>query len=240
MKLEFLGTRGNTSARTRRHWMHSSLMVHYYGARVLVDCGEDWLGQVGTLAPHAIVITHAHPDHAWGLRDGAPCPVHATGQAWEGMAGFAIEQRVTMPVRERVEIEGVTFEAFPVDHSVHAPAVGYRIGAGRVVVFYAPDVAQIHDPKAALRGVRLYVGDGASIDRPMVRKLHGLLVGHAPVGTQLTWCGEAGVGRAIFTHCGGEIMEGDERAVEARIRAKARVHGVEAQIACDGQEVILR
>jgi len=39
MKLTFLGTRGNIDARTRRHRMHSSLLVSYYRNRVMIDCG---------------------------------------------------------------------------------------------------------------------------------------------------------------------------------------------------------
>jgi ribonuclease BN (tRNA processing enzyme) len=77
MKLTFLGTRGVIDARTRRHRMHSSLLVSYRDVSVMIDCGLDWLGKFERLHPAGIALTHAHPDHAWGLRDGAPCPVHA-------------------------------------------------------------------------------------------------------------------------------------------------------------------
>ncbi|MGD1995252.1 MAG: hypothetical protein PVH62_00615 [Anaerolineae bacterium] len=80
------------------------------------------------------MVTHAHTDHAWRLRDGAPCPVYATEESWEGMDDLHIEDRRLMPNRQPVEIEGIAFEAFPVDHSTRAPAVGYRITAGEVVI----------------------------------------------------------------------------------------------------------
>ena len=48
----------------------------------MIDCGQDWLGKFDRLQPDAIVLTHAHPDHAWGLKNGAPCPVHAPQKTW--------------------------------------------------------------------------------------------------------------------------------------------------------------
>src|SRR5438093_1098342 len=47
MKLTFLGTRGEIEKRTRRHRMHTSLMVSYRAADVMIDCGLDWLGNFG-------------------------------------------------------------------------------------------------------------------------------------------------------------------------------------------------
>jgi phosphoribosyl 1,2-cyclic phosphodiesterase len=247
MKLTFLGTRGNIDARTRCHRMHSSMKVSYYGSEVVIDCGEDWLDEVTGWDVEAIVVTHAHPDHAFGLKEGAPCPVYATEASWEIMERFDIAERRRMPECEPVTIgggarsPGMTFEAFPVLHSTRAPAVGYRISAGRVDIFYAPDVAWIEDREAALSGVRVYVGDGASITRSMVRRLDEVIIGHAPIQTQLTWCQKLGVPRAIFTHLGSEIVGGDERALGARVRGLAEERGVrQVEIARDGMEVVLR
>ena len=240
MKLEFVGTRGSIEARTRRHRMHSSLVVSYYRKRVMIDCGEDWLGHIEWVSPRAIVVTHAHPDHAWGLKGGAPCPVYATQEAWEDMSSLGIEEPRTMPAREPVEIQGITFEAFPVLHSTRAPAVGYRISAGRVSIFYVPDVAWIEDRNGALSGAKVYIGDGATITRPMVRKPGDVIIGHVPIRTQLTWCEKEGVPRAIFTHCGSKIVEGDERTLRAELQELAEERGVEAEIAFDGMEEVLR
>ncbi len=38
MKLTFLGTRGETETRTRRHPLRSSLLVSSRGAAVMIDC----------------------------------------------------------------------------------------------------------------------------------------------------------------------------------------------------------
>ena len=152
MKVTFLGTRGYIKPKSSRHRMHTSTMVAYRGKRVVIDCGESWVGKITDLKPDAIVITHPHPDHAFGLKLGSPCPVYATAEAWKKMKKFPIQKefrRVLQPRRPE-RIEGITFEAFPVVHSVSAPAVGYRISAGKVVLFYVPDVVRISEPVSGL------------------------------------------------------------------------------------------
>lgn len=234
MKLTFQGTRGYIEARTRRHRMHASLMVRYYSAKVVIDCGEDWSGKVNGLGVHAIFVTHGHPDHARGLKHGAPCPVYASQEAWENMEEFDLEDRQVIAPKKPIVIGKIAFESFPVEHSTRAQAVGYRVSAGKVVLFYVPDVVYIHDRAEALSGVKMYIGDGSTMARPMVRKRDEALIGHAPIQTQLTWCGKEGVPRAIFTHCGSEIVKGDERTLGSKIRQMARDRGVEAHIAHDG------
>ncbi len=240
MKVTFLGTRGEIEARTRRHRMHSSLLVSYRSTRVMIDCGLDWLGKFERLRPRAIVLTHAHPDHAWGLKNGAPCPVYAPQETWQTLQICSIKERHLIKERTPTKISDILFEAFPVEHSILAPAVGYRVSAGRARIFYAPDLIFIHDRVAALNGVQIYIGDGATLTRSFVRKRGKHLIGHAPVRTQLMWCRKESVLRAIITHCGSEIVTGDERKITAKLRAMATEPGLEAGIAYDGMEFILR
>ena len=112
--------------------------------------------------------------------------------------------------------------------------MGYRIGAGSRSVFYVPDVAAICELHAALGGVSLYVGDGATVLRSMVRERDHALIGHAPIAAQLGWCEKGGVKHAIFTHCGSGIVKSDARKIAARVAALGEAHGVEASIAYDG------
>jgi phosphoribosyl 1,2-cyclic phosphodiesterase len=205
----------------------------------MVDCGTDWLKALKSVAPTAIVLTHGHGDHAFGLAKGAPCPVYATVATWALIDRFPIEDRRTVEPRAPFAIGGVRFEAFPVQHSLRAPAMGYRIGKGRSTVFYVPDLAAIEEQHEALRGIALYVGDGASIVRSMVRVRDHVLIGHAPIIAQLGWCEAEGVARAIFTHCGSGIVKGDARRIEARIRELGREHGVDASVARDGLTIAL-
>jgi ribonuclease BN (tRNA processing enzyme) len=234
MRLTFLGTRGNIRTKSRLHRRHSAVMVSGGGGRVLIDCGADWRGRVRSLRPAAILISHAHDDHAAGLRGGAPCGVYAGIRAWQAMAAWPLPLRYVVPERHPFALAGLLVEAWPVEHSVLAPAVGYRVTAGSRRIFYVPDVAHLPNPIAALRDVDLFVGDGATLDRPLVRRRGALHIGHATIGTQLEWCRASGVRNAVFTHCGSAIVRSDPSAIADALAGMAREHGIRARFAYDG------
>jgi phosphoribosyl 1,2-cyclic phosphodiesterase len=237
MKLFFAGTRGGIEASSPRHRRHSSLVVIHRRRRVVIDCGADWRGRIRRLEPDAIVLTHAHPDHAGGLKDGAPCPVFAAAETWARLIHFPVNDRRLIEPRRPMMILGVQVEAFPVEHSLRAPAVGFKITVGTACAFYAPDVVSIHDRRAALAGVGLYLGDGASVTRALIRKRGGVFIGHASIRTQLAWCAREGVPRALFSHCGSQTVRGPEDVVRRRVRAMGSERGVDADIAHDGLEI---
>ena len=237
-ELTFLGTRGDIKIRSRLHQRHSALLIEHEDARILLDCGADWLGRLRAISPTAIVLTHAHPDHAGGLAQGAPCPVYATKETLRLLRRFPIRDRRNMPLKKSMVIGGLRFNAYPVQHSIRAPAVGYRVSANAEAFFYLPDVAKLPNPAEALYGVGIYIGDGATVRRSMVRVKEGTLIGHAPIEAQLDWCAKAHVRRAIFTHCGSPIVRGDPRVLDATVRKLGRECGVDARLARDGDRLL--
>ena len=66
------------------------------------------------------------------------------------------------------------------------------------------------------------------------------LFGHTTIRAQVGWCQEASVKRAVFTHCGSQIVKHDERAMNSKLQAMARERGVNARLACDGLEMVVR
>jgi phosphoribosyl 1,2-cyclic phosphodiesterase len=231
IELTFLGTRGEIDVHSRRHRRHSALLVRHSEARIMIDCGADWLDLLDWVAPSAVVLTHAHPDHAWGLAHGAPCPVYATVETLALLCSYPLHEPRPVRPRRPFAFGKLTFEAFPVEQSIRAPAVGYRVSAAAGSFFYVPDVVAIRNRHRALKGVRLYIGDGAVIRRSMVRRRGKALIGHAPMVAQLGWCEAEHVGEAVFTHCGSEIVRGDARHLNSVVRLLGNEHAVEARIA---------
>jgi len=131
---------------------------------------------------------------------------------------------------------GIQLEAFPVIHSLIAPAVGYRISTQAVSIFYVPDVADIQERSRVLSGIRLYVGDGASITRPLLRVRGKTIIGHTSVRDQLDWCRERAIKQAVITHCGSQIVRGGPAAID-RIKALGKERGVDVLVAYDGLEI---
>jgi ribonuclease BN (tRNA processing enzyme) len=240
MNITFLGTRGNITARTKKHYRHTSTLFSSKRKHLLIDCGKDWLGRIFKLKPkpHAILITHGHNDHVEGLKNGAPCPVYATQESWLIMKNYAIKDRYLIVPHNVFSIAGFSVEPFMVRHAISAPAVGYRISDTKKTVFYISDLVNIKQEKKALHAVDAYIGDGAIITRPLlVKKKKGTYIGHSPISKQVAWCAKNNVPSAIFTHCGSEIVTGDEQLITEKIESIAQKYAINVQLAYDGMKI---
>lgn len=238
MRLLFLGTKANIPISSPEHAYHSALLVEASGTRVMVDCGADWLGRHPPDID-AIILTHAHPDHADGLRRGADCPVFATQSTWDSFRRRVRLDRRLLDTASATPVCSLDVAAVPIRHSLRAPAVALVIGHRGSRFAYAPDVLSLPDPAAVLGGISLYVGDGSALRRSIVRGRDEERVGHASIQEQLRWCAEYHVLRALFTHCGQQLLRLGYEQSNATVRAMGVALGVDAHTARDGMELRL-
>ncbi len=239
MRLYFLGTRGGITARSKEHYRQSTLCISYRNTALVLDWGSDWLSKKNLISDlSALLLTHAHPDHAGGITAGFPLPIYTTEDTIARHKHLQ-DAHIIIP-RQPFSIGSLTIEAFPVHHSLNAPAVGYRITGGKRSLLYLPDVLSIIDPQEALTGLDLYIGDGAIITRTLLKRIKkGIPTGHSPLVEQLNWCATYKVPRALFTHCGTEIVTGNKPQIEKQIKELGRQVGVKASTAYDGLKLII-
>lgn len=239
MKITFLGTRGNIDVRSRLHYRHTVTVVSYKRTTIAIDCGLDWLGIFHKyVQPDAILVTHAHTDHVDGLKEGIAYPVYATKDSWRILDHYPIKERSVVSSKS-FTIGAFKIQPITVHHSIRAPAVGYRITGGDVTVFCVHDVFSIPHLGKALHGIDLYIGDGASMVRPIMQYVDGIKSGHASMKQQLAWCHKERIPRAIFTHCGSQIVKTTPKQIAEKLRAIAMPMGITAQIAYDGMTLVL-
>lgn len=91
-----------------------------------------------------------------------------------------------------------------------------------------------------MHGVRLLIGDGATILRPMVRAKGNKIFGHTTIRAQLGWCKKEKVPWAIITHCGTQIVGAKPGVAEKKVAQLGKERGVDVTIAYDGMKIILK
>jgi ribonuclease BN (tRNA processing enzyme) len=237
MRLRFYGTKGYVEERSRAHSGHSAFTVEAEGFRLLCDFGLNRKGLLKSIRPDAIFVSHAHPDHAWGLEEGTDLPVHASVITHEITRDLPIRDRVTLEPARTVAVGPFRLTAFPVVHSVRCPCVAARIESRDLVLVYSGDIIAFERPEAALSGADLYVGDGSTLKGSLVRRhATGALMGHTTVRAQLTWLGKYGVARAVFSHFGKGPIEMGEPALKEALEelAAEKAPGCRVTAARDG------
>ena len=237
MRLHFYGTKGYVDESSPSHAGHSAFTIEADGFRLLCDFGENRQGLLRKIRPDAIFVSHAHPDHSWGLKEGTRTPVYASAITHELTAESVLLERIVLEPRKRVRVGPFRLTAYPVVHSTRCPGIAARLEVSGHVVVYSGDIVAFDAPAEALEGARVYVGDGSTLTASLVRRQPGgVLVGHTTVRAQLGWLAKAGVPRAVFSHFGtGPIELGDE-ALDAALTelAAERAPGCEVSAARDG------
>lgn len=184
--------------------MHSALLLSCAGKRLLLDAGSTWAGRLNALRPDWIAITHAHPDHAFGLEEGTNVPVYVSAASYDLLERCPVAHFRVFEPGARLRLGPFTLRPYDVVHSLRAPAVGFRVRAAETTIAYNPDIVSIVDEASALAGVDVYVGDGATLTRPLVRRR-----GYALAGPEV---------RAVVAHDGMRVRFSHkaERGVYAR------------------------
>lgn len=237
-RIRFCGTKGYIEESSSRHRMHSAQLLLFRGKRLLLDAGRDWAGRVAGLKPDWIAITHAHPDHALALANAPDVPVYVTRESYELLRHYPVRHfRIIEPWRE-YRPGPFRLTAYPVVHSIRCPAVGFRVRFAGTTIAYNPDVISIPDEARALRGVSVYIGDGASLTRPIIRRRGDALFGHTTVRAQLNWCMRNGIRCAYIVHCGKQLVQMSPKVLQARVNHFAGPD-LRVTVASDGMEVLI-
>ena len=236
MRLHFYGTKGYVEESSRAHRGHSAFVLESAGFRLLCDFGLNRKGLLKRIVPDAVFVSHAHPDHAWGLEEGTSLPVYASAITHEITKDLPIRDRVELSPEQPAAVGPFRLTAFPVVHSVRCPCVAARIVTPDGTVVYSGDIVSFEKPDA-LAGADLYVGDGSTLTGSLVRRhASGALMGHTTIRAQLGWLAKYGVPRAVFSHFGkGPIEMGDEGLASALADlAAAKAPGCQVAVARDG------
>ncbi len=240
MQLHFYGTRGYVEESSRSHTGHSAFTLEAEGFRLLCDFGQNRKGLLSKIRPDAVFLSHAHPDHSWGLEEGTDAPVYASAVTHEILKDLPISNRITLEPGRAERVGPFRLTGFPVVHSVRCPCIAARIEAGKRTIVYSGDIVAFEKPEEALPETDLYIGDGSTLRGSLVRRhASGALIGHTTVRAQLGWLAKYGVPRAIFSHFGkGPIEMGEAQLREALAELGGeKAPGCEVTAARDGLEV---
>jgi ribonuclease Z len=237
----FLGSSGAIPGRDRDT---TSLVVVGESAAVLVDCGGSpaqklLLAGVDPLALCGVVITHIHPDHAYGLPSlvqtlfllGRQAPLHlscreeheASLRALLGLFGLlerpGIFPLVWEPVPPREGFAVGTLGGFAITASPNAhggmPNMALRFEApGRPAVVYSSDTEPCAAVEALARGAHTLIHEATfSNRRPRGVGAHSTAAQAGEVAAR------AGVARLILVHIDA-ALHGELEAVREEARAR--------------------
>ena len=240
-KLLFVGTRGEVEEYRRGHRYHSSMMVILdNGKRILIDYGEE-SPPLEKLNPDAIVITHAHPDHCGGLEGKEiTIPVYMTPFTDKLLdpEHYPMRDRRVIRCGREYDIYGLKVTPHRVYHSVKAPTVGLLLRVGDKKIWYCSDYLHLKDYTRILDGVDIWIGDGSSVSRDLIRvnERYREPFGHSSLKTQIRQAERVGCKLFIVTHLGKEAIED---YTDRELRKELETEKVKVIVARDGKEIDL-
>ena len=207
--------KARTDARYRR--TRASILVEVDGASILVDTSQDFREQMlanSVRRIDAVVFTHGHADHIYGLADirsycrhqGGPIPIYGSDETLQclrgafdyvfnppALVGGGIPSVETHVLEGPMLVAGVMVAPVPVEHGPLNGCLGLRIGD----MAYIPDVKRIPETSMALlQGLDLLILNCLRL-RP-----HS---SHLTLEDSLRYIKELGPRRALLTHLSHDI-----------------------------------
>lgn len=242
MKFTFLGTGTSVgvpmigchcatcrSADPRDQRLRTGLLLEQAGQQLLVDVSTDFRQQAlraGIEKIEAVLITHCHADHVFGLDDLRPLnfkhgaiPVYASATTWRDLQrmfsyiferkhiGGGLPQLTSHQFDGPFEVCGLRVTPFPVVHG-QSEVTGFRFDAGRLAAAFVTDCNLIPARSLELlRGLDLLILDALRL-KPHPTHLH--------LEQSLAYVAEVKPRRTLLTHMGHEIKhdEWSERLPE--------------------------
>jgi phosphoribosyl 1,2-cyclic phosphate phosphodiesterase len=230
MKVTFLGTGTSVGVPTvgcgcrtclsddpRDNRLRTSVLIEHEGRNIIIDASTDFRQQalrVGLKRLDAILFTHSHADHCFGLDDARPfmfrhgaIPVFATGVTWEGLRriyAYAFEPApypgIPQIIPHRIEgdfnLFGLAVAPLTVIHG-SLPVTAFRIGS----FAYVTDSNEIPEQTCArLRGLDLLVIDALRF------KKHPT---HMTLDESLGYIDRLRPRRALLTHISHDIKHAE-------------------------------
>jgi phosphoribosyl 1,2-cyclic phosphate phosphodiesterase len=207
------------SSDPRDHRLRPSILLAWDAVKVLVDTATDLRQQAlrhGLMSLDAVLYTHAHADHVFGLDDlrmynwrrGGAIPIYGSASTLASIrrtfwyvfedveAGGGKPALDLHPIASPFELLGRTIVPVPLQHG-RLPILGYRSGG----FAYLTDVSEIPDASyPLLRDLEVLVLSALRL-RPHPTHMH--------LARALETAARIGAARTLLTHIAHEIAHAD-------------------------------
>jgi len=200
---------------------------------LLFDCGPDFYHQFlpfSSLPLKAIFISHAHPDHYFGLWDAAKIyhqkpEIFLSAKTKESILKqtndltfiFLLRKAKNFQPGQTIKINNLKITPFLVEHSASIETYGFQIAQNKKFLVYIPDFKNLpSDSKRFIKGANLAIWDGSSIKPAGPTRW-----GHIPIVKSIPLAKRLKIQNVYYTHIG----HGKKSAPHQELENYVQKHG---------------